>query len=303
MVQYLILVFLILIWGTTWLAIKYAVLGFPPLAGATLRFAIALILLYLWALFRKSNLRLSRQHYKPIMISAVLLYLFDYGLIYWGEQYLNSGVTAVFFATFPLFTSLVATFVLRSESFRLNIFIGVLIGFVGTVVVFYDQLLQTSFSELTALASAGILIAALSTAFSVVIVKKYLADVPPVSLTLHQMLWGVLILAVFSSGSGELSRLGFSWPAFWATVYLGIFGSAIAFVLYYRLLKTMTATSLSFIIYVTPLVAMFSGWLFLSEPITVNIIIGTAIIFVGIAVSQIKNAGNIRRRLFLFLRG
>ena len=93
-------VILCLIWGTTWLAIKYSLEGLPPFLGAAFRFIIASLALFVFILFKKISLRIDKKDIKYLLITAFLMYVFDYGLIFWGEQYINAGVAAIFFSTF-----------------------------------------------------------------------------------------------------------------------------------------------------------------------------------------------------------
>jgi drug/metabolite transporter (DMT)-like permease len=289
--QFIGLAAVCLIWGTTWVAIKYSLEGIPPFLGAMLRFAVAGACLYLYARARKISLRLSPGDFKYVFLSALFLYPLDYGLIYLGEQYLYSGVTAVFFATFPLFTGLISIFAFRSESFGWRKFAGFVLALGGTAVIYYDQLLITRFGGAVFWASAAIVLSALTGAISLVVVKKYLPHVTPVSLSLHQMLQGVVMLVLVGLMRGETWQGLPSVRTVAAVIYLGVFGSAIAFVIYYSLLRTMSAASLSGITYVTPLVAIATGWLLQDEAITVRIVCGTLIVFGGIAISHVKGPG------------
>ena len=105
------------IWGTTWLAIKFTLEGLPPFFGAALRFVVAAILLLIYVAIRKISLRINRKEFWIIAFSAFLIYALDYGLIYWGEQYLEAGVTAIFFSTFVLcmilFLTITVSFILN----------------------------------------------------------------------------------------------------------------------------------------------------------------------------------------------
>ena len=286
--KYAGLAIICLIWGTTWIAIKYSLQGIPPFLGAALRFALAAGCLYVYARSRRISLKLAPGDFKHIFSSAVFLYLLDYGLIYWGEQYLYGGVTAVFFATFPLFTALISTLVFKSEPLRWQKLAGLLLAFGGISLIFYDQLLITRFSGWVLWATIAIVLSARAAAVSLVIVKKHLSHLQTASLTLHQMLWGVVLLAITGVLRGEPWPTSISFPVVLAVLYLGIFGSAIAFLIYYSLLKQMSAVSLSSMIYVTPLVAIVTGWLLLGEAITLRMMLGTAIVLGGIAVSQLK---------------
>ena len=279
---------LALIWGTTWVAIKYSVAGIPPIAGATLRSIIAALVLGMFAKLKGMDLALPRGALKYIIGTAILLYVLNYGLVYWGEQYLNAGVTAIFFASSPLTIAIASNFLFKNHSFHFHKFLGILLGLCGIVVVFYDQLLITNFSRPVILASIGISIAAVAGAFNVLIVKRHLMAVAPITITIHQMLWGALGLGIVATLKGELTTLHYSRPAIAATLYLAVVGSAFTFVSYYKLLRKISAITISTISYLTPVVAVFTGWLLLDEPISLRAMMGAGAIFCSIAIIQME---------------
>jgi drug/metabolite transporter (DMT)-like permease len=285
-----------LIWGTTWVAIKFSLEGFPPFTGAMLRFLIAIAALYLYARYKKISLAVPRAATGYIVATSLLLYVIDYGLIYWSEQYLSSGVTAIFFAALPLATATVSTFAFKSEAWCYKRFVGILVGLVGVVIVFFDQVMVTSFDDKVMAASVAVLFAAVAAALSVVLAKQRLMTLDTVPLTIHQLLWGTAGLGVIAAIRGEFGSIRYSNDAILAVAYLGLAGSALAFVVYYKLLKVMTASTLSTITYITPLVAVLTGWLLLDESITMRAVLGGATIFLGITIIQIDHlAGFVRR--------
>jgi drug/metabolite transporter (DMT)-like permease len=216
------------------------------------------------------------------------MYTFDYGLIYWGEQYLSAGITAIFFATFPIFTGLWATFLFRNEQYNRNKFLGLTLSFIGIIFVFYDQLTLTNFNRMVILASSAIIFGSAGGAMSVVIVKKYLSKINPISLTLNQMIYGVLSLFMLSILFENYSEIQLNVRVWAAVVYLGLMGSAVAFALYYWLLQELSAITLSLIIYITPIVALLVDYLVFGEIIQAKAILGTIIIFSGIALTQLR---------------
>ena len=284
--RFLVFLFLCVVWGTTWIGIKISLEGLPPFLGASFRFSLALLLLFSYLLLKKISIRLQKKHFWLISLSAFLMYTLDYGLIYWGEQYLSAGVTAIFFATFPLFTGIWATFLFRSETFHFNKFAGLLLGIVGITIVFLDQLLITQFDLQVILGGLAIIIGAAGGAMSVVLIKKYLSALHPVVLSFHQMLQGVIFLFFFGILFEHDRAINFSPRVISAVVYLGIFGSAIAFALYYWLLQNWSAITLSLIIYITPLIALIVDYFMFGEILHLRAIIGMTIIFSGIAVVQ-----------------
>jgi drug/metabolite transporter (DMT)-like permease len=274
------------LWGTTWTAIKVSLQGYPPFVGATLRFVAAIAILTLYARLMRISLTLPRGTARWVVATSMLLYVIDYGLIYWGEQYLNAGVTAILFAVLPLATALVSSFAFRSETLCYRTLAGIVLGLGGTVLVFFDQLATTHFSVSVAWASIAVVVAALAAALSVVIAKRDLMIVPPVPLAIHQMLWGSLGLGIIAVVRGEWQDIHYSLQSTVALLYLGVCGSAAAFVMYYALLRTMAASALSTISYITPLVAVFCSWLLLNESISARVWVGTAAVFAGIAIVQ-----------------
>ena len=278
--------FLCFVWGTTWIAIKMSLEGLPPLLGASIRFSLALLLLAGYILWKKVPVRMNKKDFWIVSASSFLMYTLDYGLIYWGEQYLSAGVTSIFFATFPLFTGIWATFLFRSEKFYWNKFVGLILALAGIAVVFFDQLLSTRFDRMVSWGIAAIILGAACGAMSVVLVKKYLIRINPVALSFHQMLQGVVFLYFFSFilESWNISQV--TPRVALAVCYLGVMGSALAFALYYWLLQQWSAITLSLIIYITPLVALIVDFLVFAEVIHLQAALGMLIIFSGIAFVQ-----------------
>lgn len=274
------------IWGFTWLAIKISLEGLPPYLGAGVRFASALIVLFLYNLWKRIPLRINLKEFWLLVVSGFLIYTLDYGLIYWGEQYINAGVAAIFFATFPLFTSLFTNFIFRHEPFRGHKFIGLLIGFLGILVVFYDQLASTHFNRWVLLGSLAVIVGAACAALALIIVKKYLPKMPPLKLTFHQLWIGAISLLLIGIVFEDIRAIHLNKRIITAVLYLGVAGSAFAFVLWYRLLQQMSAITVSLIIYITPLVALIGDYFVFKEIIPIRSFIGMIVVFFGIGFTQ-----------------
>lgn len=281
--QIFIFLFLCIVWGTTWVAIKISLEGLPPFLGASCRFMVAILILFCYLKLKNITLKLEKKDFWIISFSAFLMYTLDYGLIYWGEQYLSAGVTSIFFATFPLFIGIWSTFLFRNELLRWNKFIGLLLGSIGVTIVFFDQLLLTHFEKIVILGILAIIIGAACGAMSVVLVKKYLTKINPVTLSFHQMLQGVIFLFIFGLLMENPTQIQLNLRIALAVLYLGAIGSSLAFALWYFLLQQLTATTLSLIIYITPLVALLVDYFVFGEIIQFRAVIGMIIIFSGIA--------------------
>ncbi|MCP5104305.1 MAG: DMT family transporter [bacterium] len=284
------LVFLCLVWGINWVAIKISLEGFPPMTSAALRFLLASVVMLLYVKWKRLPIKVTRREFWLLAITALLVYALDYGLIFWGEQYLSAGVTSIFFSTFALFTAIFSNFVFKNEAFSWNKFIGLTAGFAGILLVFYDQLAGTRFNLMVILASGAIVIAAVCAAAATVIVKKYISGMNPVRLSFHQTWMGAFFLLLIAAATENPGQIQLSTRAVLAMLYMGIAASAAAFVVYYRLLKEMSAVSLSFIIYVIPLVALLADFILLNEVIPLRSLVGMVIIFSGIWLSRGKRS-------------
>ncbi len=286
--KYLGLVTLCVVWGSTWVGIKISLEGFPPFMSASVRFVVGIIALLVYIKWKRISLKISKREFWILLATAFLVYVLDYGLIYWGEQYLSAGVTSIFFATFAIFTALMSNFVFKNEAFNWPKFMGTLLGFSGILIVFYDQLAITQYNLKVVLASLAILIAALAAAMSLVMVKKFLPRINTVVLSFHQLAMGTVFLLLLSFGTEMPFHLHVNIRVMTAIVLMGILASALAFVLYYQLLQQMSAISLAFIIYVTPIVALLEDYLFFGEILSLRSFVGMFVIFSGIWLSQYK---------------
>ncbi len=285
------LVFLCLVWGINWVAIKMSLEGLPPFISASFRFLLASLALFLYVKGKRISLKLNQRELRFLLISAFLTYALDYGLIFWGEQYLSAGVTSIFFSTFALFTALFSNFVFKSETFDGYKYSGMLLGLVGILMVFYDQLLKTRFDLMVILASIAIVLSAAAAAAATVIIKKYLSRMNTVRLSCYQLWLGTVFLVLITgiAEHSSLHRVQLTPRVFLAVVYMGVLASAAAFLVYYRLLKQMSAVSLSFTIYIIPLVALLVDYLIYGEILHMRSFVGMIIIFSGIWLSQGRN--------------
>ena len=283
-------ILLCLIWGTTWLAIKITVTSVPPFFGATIRFFAAALILLFMIMLKRLPFQITRKTLWPLIFSAMLMYLCDYGLIYWGEQHISAGVTAIFFSTFPLFTAIWSVLFLKNEKLKWNRTGGLVIGFLGIIIVFYDQIAITQFNLLVILSSLAVTVAAASGAGSVIIVKKHLTHLNAYNLTLYQMVVGIIFLSLFGAAVEDFGQAVFSPQVILAIAYLGLVGSAFAFVLYYHLLKKMSVITLSLIIYITPIIAIIVDYIIFGEMLHTRSIAGMCVVFIGIALTQVNTS-------------
>jgi drug/metabolite transporter (DMT)-like permease len=213
---------------------------------------------------------------------GVMAFSLNYGLLFWGEQYISSGLAALLQATSPAFGLVIAHFYLPTEKMTRAKIVGVLIGVVGVGVIFSSQL---SIAGPKALAgSLALLLSAVFVAYSNVIVKAYCKHLEPTVLAAGQMMCGLVpLLLVGIPLEGNPFKFHWTPMAIVAMFYLAIVGSVIAFVLYYWLMKNMDVTKTLLIALVTPVVAVILGMIVLNETLEWRTLLGGAMIISGIA--------------------
>lgn len=273
-----------LIWGSTWAAIRISLEGIPPLTGVVLRFTLACLLLLALAPVFRVRLGATAIERRLWWVNAVLTFTISYGLVYWAEQWVPSGLAAVIFATFPLFVAVLAHFFLPGERLRTATFLGVLIGFIG-VAVLYSEDLGALVGPRAGFAAKVMLIAPVASAIANVAVKRWGSGVSPLSVSGVSMGLGALLVVPFAWTVERGREITFGTRPVLAVVYLAVVGSAVAFTVYYWLLRRLPATSLSLINYATPVVAVLIGTLWLGEPFTLRILLGAGLVVAGVAIS------------------
>lgn len=206
-----------------------------------------------------------------------------YGLVFWAEQYVSSGLAAVLFATLPFFAVILAH-VLVDEKLTRAKMIGVVSSFAGLAIIFWRDIAEaqsfaTSTSLLGGLAVVG---SAASGALANVVGKQHAHEIDPAANVLVQSLTGTVVLSSLGLVTEGNAILNFTAGAVLAILYLGIVGSALAFVGMYWLLTKTTATNVSLITFITPILALLLGWMVLREVPDQNIGLGAMLILAGI---------------------
>ncbi len=278
------------IWGSTWLAIKLGLRDLPPLTFAGLRFAAAALVLFGIAALRGFRLPRAARDWRLLAYTGLLTITLNYALVFWGEQYISSGLAAVLSATVPLFGLPLAHRYLASEPLNRWKVAGVLLGVIGVGIVCSGQL--GSGGPLAFWASLGIIFAALATAHAGVLIKAGGTHMEPSVLAGVQMAGGCLPL-LLGGMLLEGNPLHFNWtPRAWAALgYLTILGSVIAFLMYYWLIRHTEVTWVLMIPLVTPLVAVVFGVLFAGEVVGWHTALGGAAIIGGVALAVLRVGG------------
>jgi drug/metabolite transporter (DMT)-like permease len=274
---------LVLIWSSTWVAIKIGLEDCPPLLGAGVRFAAAgLVLLAIAAVQRR---RLLSTDWVLAAVLALAPFAFAYGLVYWGEQYVPSGLAAVLFGILPLYTALLGTVLLPDEPLRLPLLVGVLIGIGGLSLAFLESV-ELGAAEKAALGATALALAPLGAALGSISQKRRAAELDAVVLNGWAMLVGGLLLLPLSALSEDWGDFVWSAESVGSIAYLALFGSAIAFVTLTVLLRHISAMAMSFLAMLLPFGALLFGAGLYDESITVRAVAGAALVAAGLGIAQ-----------------
>jgi drug/metabolite transporter (DMT)-like permease len=276
---------LCVIWGSTWMVIKVGYGGLGPFTVAALRFLLAGALLTAMVPVLKARWPRGRTEWFVVVFVGVVLFGADYGLIYWGEQFIDSGLTAILFATLPLFTVALAHLYVPGDRLTARKLAGTLLAFLGVVALFGESLrLDTA----TLAPMAAVILATVCAAMAGVVSKRHGTTLDAATLNAPAMIIGGLVLLAVAVAAGERVRLPDDANTWTAIGYLALVGSVVSFLVYFSLLKTWSVTSLSFISVFTPAIALVLGFVFLGERPTLWTGLGAMLILAGVALALTK---------------
>jgi drug/metabolite transporter (DMT)-like permease len=283
----LVWLLLCIIWGSTWLFIKLGLSDLPPFTFAGIRFVIAVAILFAIIKARRLSLPRKQSDWMLLATTGVLSFTLNYGLLFWGEQYISSGLAALLQATIPAFGLVIAHFYLPGEQMTPAKIFGVVMGVAGVGVIFSNQL---SVAGPKALAGcAALVVGSACAAYANVLVKARGGHLDPAILAGGQMFFGLiplLLIGIPLEGNPFL----FHWTrmAVVSLFYLAIVGSVVAFLLYYWLVQHMDVTKTMLIALITPIVAVVLGMLVLNEELDWRTFLGGAMIISGIGLIVLR---------------
>lgn len=280
---------LCVIWGSTWLAIKIGLEGAPPFLAASLRFVTAAGILLPLSVALGARWPRGRGEWSVVAFIGVVLFVFDYGLIYWAEANgVESALAAVLFATMPFQTALMAHGLIGAERLTPRRLAGIALGFGGIVLVFGGEVGAVGPEK--ALPMLAIVVSATCASAASVAMKRWGQDADLYTWNGVAMAIGAGGLLLLSTAAREPLAVP-GWPeGVLSILYLGVFGTVVTFMGYLRLLKSVPVTIMSFIAFLTPLVAVFLGVVVAAETMDPLAGVGAGATLAGIAVYAYRPA-------------
>ena len=273
------------VWGSTFFAIRVGVREVPPFLLAAVRFSVAGLILYAWMIARGERSPTGRQ-WRSAFLLAILIFVFDYGLLFWAEQRVPSGMAAVMLATIPVYMALSEIIFLRTQKLTVRLAVALLIG-VGGVAVLVSRSLNVGGAPIDRLGALALLVAGISWSAAATLTRKLPLPPSKVMSSGVQMLAGGVMLALTAATLGEFRNFhpsDISRAAWLSLVYLIIFGSIVAFTAYVWLIHHESPTKVGTYAYVNPVVAVVIGYFLGGEPLDLRTILGTAFVLISVVV-------------------
>jgi len=286
------------VWGSTFLAIRVGVHEVPPFLLAALRFTISGVVLFAWMRLTGTPSPGARQ-WLAASGMGTLIFLLDYGCLFWAEQRIPSGIAAVVLATIPVFITLLEVLFLRTQRLTLRLALALLAGIFGVAV-----LMNRSFSlgevPIDRAGALALLVASFSWSIATILTRRLPLPASKPMSAAAQMLSGGLQLFVLAAITGELSGFrprAVSWNAWFSLIYLIVAGSIVGFTAYIWLLHYESPTKVGTYAYVNPVVAVAVGYFLGGESIGVRTLLGTFFVLVSVVSITTMPARNKSKRI------
>jgi len=274
-----------LIWGSTWFAIRLGLDSLTPLISAGLRFSVAALVIFTIMKIRSINLQKDTVSMRLYLVMGVFSFILPFGLVYWGEQFIPSGLAAILFGVYPFFVALFTRVFIPEEKIEAVKIVGMILGFSGIVVIFSQNILMIGLHYF--LGMVAVLLSGLLQSTIAVSIKKYGKHLHPLSMNLIPMAIagiGMLLLGILFE---DTANLKFDIKAIASVLYLGVIGSVVTFTAYYWLLSRINIILLSLTAFITPIIALLIGWVFLDETLLRNQIFGSLLVLLGLFIANI----------------
>ena len=273
------------VWGSTYLAIRVGVREVPPLLFASMRFFVAGVVLFGW-LRLKGTPSPSRREWIAATALAVCIFVLDYGLLFWAEQRVPSGIAAVMLATIPVFMALSEILILRTQRLTFRLALALLVG-IGGVSVLVSRSVSFGEAPIDRAGALALVIAAMSWSIASALTRKLPLPASKVMSSGAQMLAGGILLALTAALLGEFRGFhiaAVSRGTWYALAYLIVAGSIVGFTAYVWLIHHESPTKVGTYAYVNPVVAVIVGYFLGGETVGPRTLVGTLLVLVSVIV-------------------
>ncbi len=274
----------VLIWGSTWLAIKFQLEDVAPMVSVTYRFSLAAIILIGYCKLKGLSLSFGLKDHFFLLLLGGFLFSINYWLVYISEIYLTSGLVAVIFSSMVFFNAVNGYFLLRSP-ITFNMILGAITGLIGIALVFRNEIVSFELASDSLYGLAlGFISAFLASLGNITAEYSQRRRLPVIQINAIGMAYGALIMLIISFSTGQEFKLPFSTLYVGSLIYLAVLGSIVAFGLYLTLLGRIGSAKAAYAIMLTPLVALIFSTVFESYQWSLSAVFGLAMVLAGNAI-------------------
>ena len=274
------------VWGTTWFAIRIGLQTVPPFLSAGVRCCVAAVILYGLLRLKGGVILTSRIAWKVYSAVGVLTIGIPFALIYWGQQFIPTGLSSILFGVFPIWVALLSHGMLANESLNPFKVTAIILGFIGVVVIFSSDIVIVDVHSILGMLS--ILVSTFLQAFALIVIKKHGEPVSPLAMNFVGMAMGGLMLlaisVIFEAGQPVL----WTWQSIASLTYLTLVGSVVTFMAYFWLLKRIEAVYLSLSSFINPIIAVLIGSVALGERFSPTVVLGAMFVLTGMLAANGK---------------
>ncbi|MDH3268582.1 MAG: EamA family transporter [Ignavibacteria bacterium] len=284
---------LCLIWGSTWMAIRVGLESLTPLFSAGLRFSLASIMIFALMKIKSIPLQTDKVSIRLYLLMGFFSFVIPFGLVYWAEQFVPSGMAAVLFAVYPFWVVIFSYIRMPSEFIGFYKIFGTILGFAGIVIIFSDSFdgdLTNYLIGMFAVVLSGIM-----QAWIAVSIKKFGNHLHSLSMNFIPMVIAGISMIAIAFFTEDLSTIRMDENAILSILYLAFFGSVITFTTFYWLIKRINLVILSLIAFITPIVALILGYFIYSEVLSTRHFIGAAMVLTGVFWANLGNLLKLRK--------
>jgi drug/metabolite transporter (DMT)-like permease len=271
----------LIVWGPTWYIIKFQLGIVDPMTSVFYRFFLSSIIILVFCVLKKINLRFSLKEHFFIAALGVSLFNINYVLFYLSTVHLISGFVALCFSSI-LFLNVINNIIFKGKFPKIMTLVGGFIGTLGLLFIFYDEIINFEFSKGT---SIGILLGVLATYFASIgnLISEYTSKIKlnVIAVTGYGMLYGSITLLIYLFVTGIELNFDFSYRYVFSLLYLAIFGSVFGFILYLSVIKNIGANDAAYIAIIMPLIALIISTIFEGLEWDLNLYVGAILVLFG----------------------
>jgi len=282
-----------LIWGSTWIAIRIGLESFTPIFSAGIRFCLATIIIFVLMKIKNIELQTDKESVRLYLLMAFFSYVVPFGLVYWAEQFVPSGMASVLFAVYPFWVVIFSFIRIPNDSIGFYKIFGTVLGFGGIVIIFSDSFIGDITNYIVGM--FAVVLSGIMQAWIAVSIKKFGHHLHPLSMNFIPMMIAGISMVAIGIIAEDLSVTNISESGILSILYLAFFGSVITFTTFYWLIKRINLVILSLLAFITPIVALILGYFFYNEELSSRHFIGAALVLTGVIWANLDNLLKLRK--------